>query len=82
MKIIVTGGCGFIGSTLIRKLIKHSKNIILNIDSLNYESMPESLNSIKNKKNYFFKKIDINNKEKLLKIFLEFKPNTIFHLAA
>ena len=47
MKIIVTGGCGFIGSTLIRKLTKHSKNIILNIDSLNYESIPESLNSIK-----------------------------------
>ena len=82
MKIIVTGGCGFIGSTLIKKLIKHSKNKILNIDSLNHESMPESLYSIKNKKNYFFKKIDINDKDKLLQIFLEFKPNIIFHLAA
>ena len=82
MKIIVTGGCGFIGSTLIKKLIKYSKNKILNIDSLNHESMPESLNSIKNKNNYFFKKIDINDKDKLLQIFLEFKPNIIFHLAA
>ena len=82
MKIIVTGGCGFIGSTLIKKLIKYSKNKILNIDSLNHESMPESLYSIKNKNNYFFKKIDINNKDKLLQIFLEFKPNIIFHLAA
>ena len=82
MKIIVTGGCGFIGSTLIKKLIKHSKNKILNIDSLNHESMPESLYSIKNKNNYLFKKIDINDKDKLLQIFLEFKPNIIFHLAA
>ena len=82
MKIIVTGGCGFIGSTLIKKLIKYSKNKILNIDSLNHESMPESLYSIKNKNNYFFKKIDINDKDKLLQIFLEFKPNIIFHLAA
>ena len=82
MKIIVTGGCGFIGSTLIKKLIKYSKNKILNIDSLNHESMPESLYSIKNKNNYFFKKIDINNKDKLLQLFLEFKPNIIFHLAA
>ena len=82
MKIIVTGGCGFIGSTLIKNLINYSKNKILNIDSLNYESIPESLNSVKSKKNYFFKKIDINNKDKLLQIFLEFKPNIIFHLAA
>ena len=81
MKIIVTGGCGFIGSTLIKKLIKHSKNKILNLDSLNYESIPESLFSIKSNKNYFFKKININNKEKLLQLFFDFKPNIVFHLA-
>ena len=82
MKIIVTGGCGFIGSTLIKKLVINPKNNILNIDALKYPSMPESLNSIKNYKNYFFKKIDIRNKNKLLKTILEFKPNNIFHLAA
>ena len=54
MKIIVTGGCGFIGSTLIKNLINYSKNKILNIDSLNYESIPESLDSIKSKQKLFF----------------------------
>ena len=57
MNIIITGGCGFIGSNLIKKLIKKNQNKILNIDSLNYASMPESLNDIKNKKNYFLLKI-------------------------
>ena len=82
MKIIVTGGCGFIGSTLIKKLVISPKNKILNIDALKYPSMPESLYAIKSCKNYFFKKIDIRNKNKLLKTILEFKPHIIFHLAA
>tara|TARA_B100001123_G_C15325480_1_gene1029385 strand:+ start:2385 stop:3392 length:1008 start_codon:yes stop_codon:yes gene_type:complete len=82
MRIIVTGGCGFIGSTLIKKLITNKKNLVLNIDSLNKVSMPESLNKIKINKNYHFKKTDIRNKKKLLEIILEFKPNRIFHLAA
>ena len=54
-KIIVTGGCGFIGSNLVKKLLLTKSNIILNIDALKKQSVPDSLNKvIKNKKNYFF----------------------------
>ena len=81
MKIIVTGGLGFIGSHLVRELIKNN-NIVLNIDAVSYCSMPESLNEIKNHKNYFFKKNNLSDVKVLNKIIKSFKPNIIFHLAA
>ena len=81
MKILITGGFGFIGSCLIRTLSKNFNNQILNIDCKSYSSMPESLSKIKNKK-YINKNINIKNFNFLNKIILDFKPNIIFHLAA
>ena len=78
-RFIVTGGHGFIGSNLIRLLLK-KKYKVLNIDNLSYSAQKYNLKGIK--KNYFFKKIDINNQKKLFKIFKEFKPHGIFNLAA
>ncbi len=79
-RFIVTGGYGFIGSNLIRILLK-KKHKVLNIDNLSYAAQKYNLKSINNKK-YIFKKVDINHKEKISKIIKNFKPDGIFNLAA
>ncbi len=79
-KVIVTGGAGFIGSNLIEFLIKN-KYFVINIDKLSYAA---NLYNVKNfsKKNYIFKKIDLNNREKIIDILNKYKPIGIFNLAA
>lgn len=78
-RFIVTGGYGFIGSNLIRLLLK-KKFKVLNIDNLSYSAQRYNLKGIK--KNYAFKKTDINNKKEILNIFNRFRPHGIFNLAA
>lgn len=82
MKILVTGGLGFIGSALIRALLNDPNLEILNIDKCSYASMPEALEGRDSQDNYNFKKIDITDAQALNHAILEFKPNKIFHLAA
>ena len=79
-RFIVTGGYGFIGSNLIKLLLK-KKFKVLNIDNLSYSAQKYNLRDIKSK-NYLFKKIDINNKKEVLKILNKYKPHGIFNLAA
>ena len=80
MNIIITGGCGFIGSALLRKLFKKNNHKIVNIDKLTYASNKNVFT--KNKKNYYFYKLDICNQNKIEKIFFKFKPDIIINLAA
>jgi dTDP-glucose 4,6-dehydratase len=80
-KFIVTGGSGFIGSNLIKYLLKKKYNVI-NIDNLSYSANPYNLKDFKNNKSYSFFKIDINNKKKITSILEKYKPDGIFNLAA
>jgi len=79
-RFIVTGGYGFIGSNLIKLLIKKNFKVI-NIDNLSYSAQKYNLKGIE-VKNYLFKKIDINNKKEVIKILKKYKPHGIFNLAA
>ena len=83
MKILITGGAGFIGSTTIKQILKKTDHKILNIDNLSYASNIGSLDEVSNTNNsYKFKKVSINNKQNLKKLFREFRPNVVLHLAA
>lgn len=78
----MTGGAGFIGSALVRHLITKTKHRVLNIDKLTYAGNLDSLSSIENSDRYFFKCVDICNKELIRGIFSDFKPDIIVNLAA
>tara|TARA_B100001123_G_scaffold449829_1_gene616976 strand:+ start:1492 stop:2508 length:1017 start_codon:yes stop_codon:yes gene_type:complete len=80
-KVIVTGGAGFIGSNLVKYLLK-KKYFVINIDKLSYSANPYNLKNLNKNKNYIFFKTDLNNKNKITKILKKFKPNVIFNLAA
>ena len=79
-KIIITGGCGFIGSNLINYFHK-KKFFIINIDKLSYSSNKYNLKNI-SKKNYVFIKSDIGNNKIISKVLKKYKPSIIFNLAA
>ena len=80
MKICVTGGSGFIGSALIKKILEESNHDVLNIDNLSTSAQMNPF--ISEHPNYNFQKIDITNKEKLEEGIIDFFPDIIFHLAA
>jgi len=82
MKIIVTGGAGFIGSAVLRSLVQKSKIQVLNIDCLTYAGNLDSLASISSLNNYAHANINICDKEKVSQLFSDFEPDAIMHLAA
>ena len=82
MKIIVTGGCGFIGSNFVLKMASNESNKLLNIDKLTYAGNQNNLSSIKNKSNYTFIRADICDKKPIEDAINNFHPDAIVHFAA
>lgn len=81
-RIIVTGGAGFIGSAVIRRIIATTDWQVLNLDKLTYAGNLESLAVIEKSPRYQFVKADICDRATVQKIFQDFKPTAIMHLAA
>ncbi|VTR22566.1 dTDP-glucose 4,6-dehydratase [Serratia fonticola] len=82
MKIIVTGGAGFIGSAVARHIINNTQDQILILDSLTYAGNLESLDTIATSERYKFEYVDICNRQELDRVFAEFQPDAVMHLAA
>lgn len=82
MKILVTGGAGFIGSAVIRNIINSSNDNVINVDKLTYAGNLESLMSVENNERYTFEQVDICNAAELKRVFTEHQPDAVMHLAA
>jgi len=82
IKILVTGGAGFIGSAVIRHIIKNTEHHVLNIDKLTYAGNLESLISISDNPRYQFSETDICDHAAVEQLFSDFQPDIVMHLAA
>lgn len=81
MKLLVTGGAGFIGSAVVRLAIARGHEVV-NLDALTYAACLENVKSVADNEHYVFKQVDIRDRAALDQVFAETKPDVVMHLAA
>ncbi|MCL4138723.1 UNVERIFIED_CONTAM: hypothetical protein GTU68_010319 [Idotea baltica] len=82
IKILVTGGAGFIGSAVIRHIINCTNDSVINVDKLTYAGNLESLHEVSDNPRYAFEQIDICDRDSLDRVFSQHQPEAVMHLAA
>lgn len=82
MKILITGGAGFIGSAVVRHIINDTPDSVVNLDKLTYAGNLENLADVANNDRYSFEQVDICNRAELDRVFTQHQPDAVMHLAA
>lgn len=82
MKLLVTGGAGFIGSAVIRHIIQNTRDEVVNLDKLTYAGNLESLALVSDCQRYTFEQVDVCNRAELDRVLAQHEPDAIMHLAA
>ena len=80
--VFVTGGAGFIGSALVRKLVRETEYTVVNVDKLTYAGNLESLADVDVSQRYVFERADVGDAPALRRLFAQYEPDGVFHLAA
>ena len=82
MKILVTGGAGFIGSAVVRHIVQNTPHTVVNVDKLTYAGNLESLAPVSHDPRHIFEKVDICDAAEVARVFAEHRPDRVMHLAA
>ncbi|MFQ2529776.1 NAD-dependent epimerase/dehydratase family protein, partial [Aeromonas caviae] len=77
MKILITGGAGFIGSAVVRHIIQHTKDSVVNLDKLTYAGNLESLAEVSGSDRYAFEQVDICSRVELDRVFATHQPDAV-----
>ncbi|MGI2258564.1 dTDP-glucose 4,6-dehydratase [Shewanella sp. GXUN23E] len=82
MKILVTGGAGFIGSAVVRHVIENTTDSVVNLDKLTYAGNLDSVATVSGNERYHFEQVDICDLQDVTRVFAEHQPDAVMHLAA
>lgn len=82
MRLLVTGGAGFIGSAVVRRLISETRHTVITVDKLTYAGNLESLAGALAHPRHFFEQVDVCDARELARIFAQYDPDAVLHLAA
>src|ERR1044071_3204091 len=82
MRLMVTGGAGFIGSAVIRHLIRETKHDVVNVDKLTYAANLDSIADVAGNSRYAFERADIADRAEVDRVLATHQPDAIMHLAA
>jgi dTDP-glucose 4,6-dehydratase len=82
MKLMITGGCGFIGSAVIRHLIRHTAHVVVNVDKMTYAASEEALEEARHHQRHVLVRADIADAAAMRQVFDTHDPDAVMHLAA